>query len=446
MNQMGTLKLEHESERKRSSHKQLALLLVSSPGDLPQTIALEKTLRIGRSAATNIDIALDDPAASGLHARIEPLAGGAAIYDEGSTNGTFVDGVRVTSSAIRPGAVVRMGRSVFVFDEAPPQTALESGRMLGRTAMLLRALEALDRAAPLDVAVLLVGETGTGKELAAERIHQHSGRTGRFVAVNCAALSPTLVESTLFGHVKGAFTGAAADAPGLFAEAAGGTLFLDEIGELPLDQQAKLLRVLETHEFTPVGGVATKKTSARFVSATNAKLTSSVSNGRFRRDLFARISTVSLELPPLRARRGDIFMLAQAFSSQLAGKPLPAWSETAIEMLLLHPWPMNVRELRNVVQRLALERPTGLIEAQDVTAALAPLGDAPDSAQEEDDALEQGRRPDRLEFEALLARHQGNVSALAEHYGRERRQIYRWIKHFGIDPNRYRASEGGDGG
>jgi two-component system response regulator GlrR len=277
------------------------------------------------------------------------------------------------------------------------------------------------------VSVLIEGETGTGKELVAEAVHQLSARGGKLVAVNCASIPPAIAESFLFGHKKGAFTGASHDAEGIFEQAGNGTLFLDEIGELRLDLQAKLLRVLETRQLTPVGAAAPRTTNARFLSATNARLRLAVAAGTFRSDLFARLAGVELEVPPLRARRCDVPLLAAHFL------PGVRFSANALEALLLHAWPMNVRELRTVCGRLSLLHPNGgLLRSADVAPALqrgdiaAPPNEPP------------ANTPSRAELAELLRAHKGNVVRVAAHYDKDRRQIYRWLELYGLDPRDFR--------
>jgi two-component system, NtrC family, response regulator AtoC len=232
------------------------------------------------------------------------------------------------------------------------------GNLTARDPIMMRTLELAAKVAPTSSTVLLTGESGTGKEVLARCIHQNSARAQRaFVAVNCAALAPALIESELFGHEKGAFTGAAAQHLGRFERAHGGTLFLDEIGELDGSLQVKLLRVLQERTFERVGGTRQIAVDVRIIAATNRDLSQSVSEGKFREDLFYRLSTFPIHIPPLRERPGDIPVLAEAFlkrSAQQMGKPAPALTREAVETLLSYSWPGNVRELENLMERMAI--------------------------------------------------------------------------------------------
>jgi len=230
--------------------------------------------------------------------------------------------------------------------------------IIGKDAKMLKVFEQIQRVAPTETTVLIYGEHGTGKELVARAIHAHSKRaTRRFIAIDCSTLSPTLLESELFGHVKGAFTGAVHDKEGIFQAAHGGTLFLDDIANLSLETQGKLLRVLEAYEYKPVGATVFKTTDARVLCATNRDLRAMVQEGTFREDLFYRLNVFPIFLPPLRERRDDIPRLAYHFLRMFCrktGKKIDGFTEEALEALKNHPWPGNVRQLKNVVERLVI--------------------------------------------------------------------------------------------
>ncbi|HET7600671.1 MAG TPA: sigma-54 dependent transcriptional regulator [Gemmatimonadales bacterium] len=243
--------------------------------------------------------------------------------------------------------------------------------VLGRSPALHRTLEQAARVAPHgDVTVLIGGETGTGKELLAKAIHYHSPRAlAPLVEINCAAIPPHLLESELFGHEKGAFTGAIAAKPGLFELAHGGTLFLDEVGNLPLDLQPKLLRALESREIRRVGGQTLRRVDVRLLAATHVELAAAVRRSEFREDLFYRLNVVSLVLPPLRERDGDIELLAETFVARLAtsyGLPVPPLGPEARATLRAHTWPGNVRELRNAIERALVLSPPGTLRAEEL--------------------------------------------------------------------------------
>jgi PAS domain S-box-containing protein len=253
--------------------------------------------------------------------------------------------------------------------------------LVGEHHLMQEVYQTIREVAPTDVPVLVSGESGTGKELVARAVHEESERAGKpFVAVNCAALPENLLESELFGHVRGAFTGAVKDKKGRFALADGGTLFLDEVGELPLSMQVKLLRVLETQRFEPVGGERSVAVDVRIISATNRDLRSRVADGAFRQDLYFRLAVVPITLPPLRQRRTDVLALADhflaRFSAQRDASP-PALSERALERLLDHDWPGNVRELMNALQYALVKSPGDVIDARHLPAEVGAANGAP---------------------------------------------------------------------
>lgn len=254
--------------------------------------------------------------------------------------------------------------------------------IVGRAPAMQQVYRTLARVAPTDLSVLIMGESGTGKELVAAAIHNSSRRRLKpFVAVNMAALPRELIESELFGHEKGAFTGAVARTAGRFEQAEGGTLFLDEIGDMPIEAQTRLLRVLQSGDYSPVGSARVVRADVRIIAATNKNLPDQVAAGAFREDLYYRLNVIPLELPPLRQRRTDIGLLANHFLAQGAARGLPprALSDAAIRALEMYDWPGNVRELGNAMQRLALLTRNHMIEVDDVERVIGPLQQAPDS-------------------------------------------------------------------
>lgn len=310
-------------------------------------VELSRPLTLGRDEAA--DLRLDDPGASRLHARVERRGETVLVTDLGSRNGTWVDGVQVGKSGTVAAlhSVVRIGRSLFVVADVAPyfrQRPPELPGLIGG-ASLDDARDALLTIGPTRSPVLVLGETGTGKEVVAGLVHELSQRAGPFVALNCAAVPAELVDAELFGHARGAFSGATRERTGLFRTAHGGTLFLDEIGEMPAPVQAKLLRTLETGEVRPVGDDQSLVVDTRVVAATNRDVDELIESGAFRGDLLHRLAGLRVRLPPLRARREDVPLLSLAFA-HAAGAEL---TSAALEALMLHPWPGNVRELRNVV-------------------------------------------------------------------------------------------------
>jgi DNA-binding NtrC family response regulator len=303
----------------------------------------------------------------------------------------------------------------------------------------LRALRALvERAAPSDVPILILGENGTGKELVARAVHDLSPRSGQpFVKMNCAAVPAELVESELFGHEKGAFSGAVSQRRGRFEQADGGTLFLDEIGDMPAAMQAKLLRVLQDGEVTRVGGTGEIKVDVRLISATNQDLDALLRDGRFRQDLYYRISTVAARVPPLRERASDVPALAEHFvaaaSRRNHWKPRRL-SPAAVELLAEQPWKGNVRELRNVVERALILSGSDPLEAADIRAALpAPLAERAEPVPSEGTLRDVTDAYEREVIRERLRRSGGHVTNAARSLGLERSHLYKKCKQLGID-------------
>jgi transcriptional regulator with PAS, ATPase and Fis domain len=293
----------------------------------------------------------------------------------------------------------------------------------------------IETAAPTSLSVLIMGETGTGKELVAQEIHRLSNRDGKLVVVNCAAIPENLVESTLFGHLRGAFTGAASDRPGLFLEANGGTIFLDEVGELNLTQQPKLLRVLEDQHITPVGGSRSRVVDVRVVAATNVALEQAVSDGKFRADLLARLEDWPIYTPALRDRPADVVPLFSSFLKH--SNPV---SVDAAEALLVYDWPRNVRELDRLARRLSVALPEGqIIELTDLPDAIA------DNLRDKRDHAEPDAAPkvplNRESVLAALEQVEGNVTRAAKVLGCGRKTLYRRLSDFAIDPEKFRAEQ-----
>ncbi len=305
------------------------------------------------------------------------------------------------------------------------------GELIGRSRALQEVYGLMRQVAPSQASVLIAGESGTGKELAARALHRLSARSGGpFVSVNCGALPPHLLESELFGHEKGAFTGAASTKPGMFELADGGTVFLDEVGECSPDLQVRLLRVLQEKEFRRVGGTRTMGSDFRLVAATNRPLEKDVEAGSFRGDLFYRIHVVSFTMPPLRDRREDIPLLAAFFADKYSlreGKAVRAVSEAALSLLGGYHWPGNVRELENVMERGVVVCRTDRIEEGDLPDVLA----VPGPPAGESNLLDGERRLDeveRLVMAATLRRHNGNKSQAARVLGISRKLLYSKIR------------------
>jgi two-component system response regulator PilR (NtrC family) len=322
-------------------------------------------LVIGQSS--ECDVTIRDPSVSRKHCSLELVNYKLIVRDLGSTNGTRVNGARVTIAEVKPGAVLDLGSSRLrvVVDASHSD-------MLGESVPMRRLRDEIAKLAGSSMALLVHGETGTGKELVAMALHRQSGRTGQFVPVNCGSIPKELVESELFGHEKGAFTGAHERRQGVFQEADGGTLFLDEIGELPLTLQTRLLRVLETGMVRPVGSNREIAVAVRVIAATHVNLRAAVRASKFRGDLYFRLGA-EIGTPPLRDRREDIPMLAQHFLDEFSAQAGACrLGPGALEALLRHHWPGNVRELRHVLQRaVVLNGP--VVEERDFGFARAPV-------------------------------------------------------------------------
>lgn len=332
-------------------------------------------------AGEGCDLKLSDAAVSRKHAEIHLFGEGAWVIDLGSRNGTRVGGQRVSRVLVMPGSSVTFGASEVRFyaaKQAPEPEPPESfGEFTTRSEPMQRTLQRLDRAAKTTSTILLEGETGTGKEILARAIHASSPRaSGPFVVADCSAMVETLLESQLFGHQKGAFTGAIADQLGAFEAAAGGTLFLDEIGELPLSLQPKLLRALEARTIKRLGTTTDRAVDVRIVAATHRDLEVMVKSGNFRSDLYYRVAVVRVKIPPLRERPEDVTLLAQRF---LAGAAAILSPEARL-FLSGYSWPGNARELRNILEAaVAVSEPGAVLQPEDLLGLerAAPAEESP---------------------------------------------------------------------
>ena len=406
-----------------------------------------------------LSLGLPDPGVSSRHAQVSRTARGWQVEDLGSKNGTLVNGARVVSRPLADGDWLEIGHTFLLFREALPLAdgAPVSSDRLREPApglcslhpALAEELRKLELVAASKTCVLLGGESGVGKEVAALAVHHLSKRPGPFQAVNCGALAHHLVESELFGYRKGAFSGADEDRVGLVRTADRGTLFLDEIGDLPLAAQAALLRVLQESEVTPVGGTRPIKVDLRLVAASHRDLDEMVLAGTFRADLLARLSGFKLLLPPLRERREDLgLLLASLLRRHFEGKAAVRFTADAARRLLSWHWPLNVRELEKCLTTAVVLAGEGKVELAHLPAALlatpaAPVGPAGAPAGAPKPAapkapLSPEDQQLRAQLEALLAQHGGNVSAVAAAMGKARFQIQRWIKRLALDPEQHR--------
>lgn len=410
----------------------LGLMMVSRQNGLTLTpLGLDRPLSVGRGETA--DIVLDDAGASRSHARFERRGDVVFLQDLGSRNGTWANGSQVGPPGVLlvPHSIVRVGRTLFVVTDvggyARPRPPELPGLYGG--ASLDDARDCIVTIAPSRSAVLVLGETGTGKEVVARLVHEQSGRAGPFVALNCAAVPSELVDAELFGHAKGAFSGALRERTGLFRSAHGGTLFLDEIGEMPAAVQAKLLRTLETGEVRPVGDDSAVFVDTRVVAATNREVDDLVESGAFRGDLLHRLAGLRVRLPPLRERREDIPLLVTFFLGESGADVSPG----ALERLLLHPWPGNVRELRNVIAaavEVARRKGRGEIAEEDLIQLLVVPASKSAAPSAEDQAVQR--------IIAALTECGGDVATAATRLNMGRSALYEALRRFNIDPRPYR--------
>jgi DNA-binding NtrC family response regulator len=380
---------------------------------------------------------LDDPKMSRRHARLVRERGRWSVEDLASRNGVFVGGERITRrTPLTRGDVLRMANTVFVRGRVPSFRD-DEGPLIGVSVEMAAVRRQVRQVAPYHHAVLVVGPTGAGKEVVAAAVHAWSQRGRPLVALNCAVLSEGLLESDLFGHRRGAFTGADADRVGLFEQASGSTLFLDEIGELPLQLQAKLLRTLETRRIRPVGGVEEIDIDARVVAATNAPLPERIAAGTFRADLYARLAQWVVTLPPLRERREDIpFLVAHLLERDGTRAVL---SVELMEALLRHPWPLNVRGLRNVLAGAVVASGGGKLRLGpsvrhllDVQLSFSEPSVGP-AATESSATTAKAPLPDVETVVETLRTHGGSIAAAARALGCSRQRLYRYVQSHELD-------------
>ncbi|MBW2734807.1 MAG: sigma 54-interacting transcriptional regulator [Deltaproteobacteria bacterium] len=339
---------------------------VLSGADTGKSMQLERgSLLVG--SATSNDMVLTDSKVSRAHLELRVLDKGLEVRDLGSRNGIYIGKVRMPECIVRESTVLRLGSTELLLEQADEEVSIDDkkerlGDLVGASLPMRRLFGLIERIAPADVGVLIEGETGTGKELVAQEIHRLSGKPGKNpIVVDCGALPSGLVESELFGHERGAFTGAVTSREGAFALADGSTLFLDEIGELPTETQPKLLRVLESMRFRPVGGSKERSVSVRVVAATSRDLSDEVAKGRFRSDLFYRLAVVRLRLPPLRERMDDLPQLVKTLARRIAGQEVVI-PDVVMEKLRAYPWHGNIRELRNTLHQALALRTDGILE------------------------------------------------------------------------------------
>ena len=439
---------------------------VSGPGGrLPDSLAVEVvagpdagtvvplapgSLVVGKEVGC--DLVLTDTAVSRRHLEIAVTPERVEVRDLGSKNGSFYLGARFDVIQVAPGSQIQIGVTQLAIVTAaeralPLHPENHFGRLLGGTAAMRRVFAALARLAPLDVGLLVTGETGTGKDLAAQAVHDASPRAAKpFVICDLGAIPASLIEAELFGAVRGAYTGADRDRPGVFEQADGGTLFLDEIGELALELQPRLLRLLESSSVKRVGDKGYRHFDVRVLAATNRDLSAEVEARRFRPDLFHRLAVAEVRIPPLRERLADIPLLVDGVMADLAagsGAPRKSVPPETLAALAAYPWPGNVRQLRNVLERALAVDPSGGAIARDALG----LGPPPATSESDDGATTAQMDPavpfheakDRLihrwergYLAGLLERTGGNIAQAARTAGVDRAHLYRLLRKHGL--------------
>ncbi len=452
--------LNLEGDRDVVFQRKCQLVILSSPAKGKKLDLNRPITKIGKKEDN--DLVLDEKTVSRNHVEITQTEDSYRIKDLDSTNGTFVNDIRVKEAYLTPGDIIRLGtvRTEFIaFDEKvsiEPSTRQEFGPLLGRARRMRQIFSLLEKISPTNATVLVEGETGTGKDLVARAIHQNSPRKNKpFVVFDCSAVAQNLIESELFGHVKGSFTGAVGTRKGAFEEASGGTIFLDEIGELSLDLQPKLLRALEQREIKKVGSNESIPIDVRIVCATNRNLRKEVSENRFRQDLYYRLSVVKIHLPPLRERPDDVPLLIEKllangrFNVTPDGKlKVTRVEDEALKMLSRYQWPGNVRELVNILERIVPMVDGNTISGKDVHMIFEEM-------EQDEEATERMTVDMALPFKeakqkivevfekdylaALLRRNHYNISKTAREAGIDRKHIRNLLKKYGII-----GDEGGD--
>ncbi len=435
------------------SLRKCQLSVIEGPDKGKKYSLVKSVTKVGKKE--NNDFIITDTTVSRNHLEIEYTSDSFLLHDQGSTNGTYVNGTRVKEAYLVPGDRIKVGNTVFEFVAFEEKVKIEPsaseifGAMVGRSLKMRQIFGILEKISPSLATVVIEGETGTGKELVARAIHENSPRKNRsFVVFDCSSVAPNLIESELFGHEKGSFTGAVKARRGAFEEANGGTIFLDEIGELTLDLQPKLLRALESREIRRVGTNIQVPIDVRVVCATNRNLKREVNEGRFREDLYYRLSVVKILLPPLRERPEDIPLIVERFLTlgKFNRKPdgnlrLTKVDDEALKALQRYQWPGNVRELQNIIERAGSISDKDSITKDHVDFVFSELEQEDERTEKlqvmKDVPFKEAKQKVVEVFERdylldLLRRNGYNLSKAAREAGIDRKHIRNLLKKYGI--------------
>lgn len=452
-----TVTIEREGAPELISLRKYQLVISSKDGNKRKyELGKKKTLRIGKRADNDIVIN-SDKTVSRNHVEIESTDDNQYILrDLNSTNGTLINGLKVKEAFLSQGDLVQVGETKIEFESFDEKVQIEPsdeeffGEMVGRSRKMRQIFGILGRISPSQATVIIEGETGTGKELVAKAIHDNSLRKDKpFVVFDCSAVAPNLIESELFGHMKGAFTGAVKDRMGAFEAAQGGTLFLDEIGELTIDLQPKLLRALEQREIKRVGSTQSRSLDVRVICATNRNLKDEVEEGKFREDLYFRLSVVKIQLPPLRERLEDIPLIVEKLLARARYNRKPDGQyyvtrieDDALKILQRYGWPGNVRELNNILERAVSFAQDGAIHGQDLQYIFSEVQSGEEATVrlqsiDTDMPFKEAKQAVVETFEKeylqeLLDRNKGNVSAAAREAKIDRKHLRNLLIKYGI--------------
>ncbi|HVH44024.1 MAG TPA: sigma 54-interacting transcriptional regulator [Labilithrix sp.] len=409
-------------------------LVVASGPDAGRSTSIDgPTFVVGSSPTA--DLRLSDDRVAPEHLRLSLHSDGVRVRDLDTNGGTWMGTLRINDVILSKSTSFLLGETTLVLqiEDGPPVDHADAtkrfGEAIGESSAMRRLFSVLEQASSSDVSVLINGESGVGKDVLATALHARSERAGgRFVAVDCGAISPSLIESELFGHERGAFTGADCQRVGAFVQADGGTLFLDEIGELPIDLQPKLLRTLESREVRPVGARSTRPVDVRIIAATNRNLAQAVSANEFRRDLYYRLAVLRVDVPPLRERKEDILPLARAFLKRISGHETATIPPELEALLLSYSWPGNVRELKNIIHRYAvLGTASPLFTGEPSGANTSSLDDLSHLSYQEARAVAL-ERFERTYVPSVLTRVGNVVAHAALHAGVRRASFHRMLK------------------